>query len=84
MGLIMYLVVGGLIGWIASKIMKTDAQQGVFLNVIVGIVGAFLAGLVASGGSIGAGITVTSVVFSLIGAVVLLGAINLFRRGSVR
>jgi len=84
MGLIMYLVVGGLIGWIASKIMKTDAQQGVFLNVIVGIVGAFLVGLVTSGGSIGAGITATSIVFSLIGAVVLLGAVNLFRRGSIR
>ncbi len=50
-GLIIWLVVGGIIGWIASKIMRTDGQQGIFLNIVVGIVGAFLAGLVINGGS---------------------------------
>ena len=44
MNFIIWLVVGGLIGWIASMIMKTDAQQGVILNVVVGIVGALLGG----------------------------------------
>ena len=42
MNLIIWLVVGGLIGWVASLIMKTDAQQGLFLNVVVGIVGALI------------------------------------------
>ena len=46
MNLIIFLIVGGLIGWVASKIMGTDAQQGVLLNVVVGIVGAFLGGLI--------------------------------------
>jgi len=42
MGLILWLIIGGVIGWIASMIMRTDAQQGIFLNIVVGIVGAFL------------------------------------------
>ncbi|RJF93306.1 GlsB/YeaQ/YmgE family stress response membrane protein [Sphingomonas cavernae] len=82
---ILWLIIGGVIGWLASIVMRTDAQQGIFLNVIVGIVGAFLAGLVLSGGSINnAGINVTSLVASFVGAVVLLGIVNLIRRGSVR
>ncbi len=44
MGIIAWLIFGGLVGWIASKIMGTDAQQGILLNIIVGIVGAFLGG----------------------------------------
>lgn len=82
---ILWLVIGGVIGWLASIVMRTDAQQGIFLNVVVGIVGAFLAGLVLSGGSINsAGINVTSLVASFVGAVVLLGIVNLIRRGRVR
>lgn len=84
MGFIMYIVVGGILGWLASMIMRTDAQQGIFLNIVVGIVGAFLAGLVISGGSIGDGITLRSALASLVGAVVLLGIVNLIRRGKVR
>ena len=45
MGIILWLIVGGIIGWLASMIMRTDAQQGIFLNIIVGIVGAFIGGL---------------------------------------
>ena len=52
MGIILWLVIGGVIGWLASIIMRTDAQQGIFLNIVVGIVGAFIGGLVISGGSI--------------------------------
>ncbi|MDB5696572.1 MAG: transglycosylase [Sphingomonas bacterium] len=82
---LIWLVVGGVVGWLASIIMKTDAQQGIFLNVIVGIVGAFIAGLVVSGGSINnAPLNITSFLVSLVGAVVLLAIVNLVRRGRVR
>ncbi|CAN5407701.1 GlsB/YeaQ/YmgE family stress response membrane protein [soil metagenome] len=85
MGLILWLVIGGVIGWLASIVMRTDAQQGIILNVVVGIVGAFLAGLVINGGSINnAGIDARSLIASFIGAVVLLAIVNLIRRGSVR
>jgi len=86
---IIWLIVGGVIGWIASLIMKTDAQQGAFLNVVVGIIGAALAGWLISpilgiptinqdAFSFGA------LVVSLIGAVILLAIVNLFRRRTVR
>ena len=79
------LVIGGVIGWLASIVMRTDAQQGIFLNIIVGIVGAFIGGLIFSGGSINnAGLNLYSFLVSLLGAVVLLAIVNLFRRGSVR
>ena len=89
MNLIILLVVGGLIGWVASMIMRTDAQQGIFLNIVVGIVGAMLAGFLITpligGAPITSGvISIQSVVVSLLGAVVLLAIINLFRRGAVR
>ncbi len=85
MGIILWLIIGGIIGWLASIIMRTDAQQGIFLNIVVGIVGAFLGGLIISGGSINnAPLTVTSFLVSLLGAVVLLAIVNLVRRGRVR
>ena len=83
-GIIIWLVVGGIIGWLASIIMRTDAQQGILLNIVVGIVGAFLAGLIFNGGSINQDINLTSILISLVGAVVLLAIVNLFRRGRVR
>ncbi|KQO05645.1 MULTISPECIES: GlsB/YeaQ/YmgE family stress response membrane protein [unclassified Sphingomonas] len=85
MGLILWLIIGGVIGWIASMIMRTDAQQGILLNIVVGIVGAFIGGLILSGGSINsAPLTLTSFLVSLVGAVILLAIVNLVRRGSVR
>lgn len=89
MNFIILLVVGGLIGWVASIIMRTDGQQGMFLNVVVGIVGSMLAGFIVTpllGGApiTSGGISLTTVIVSLMGAVVLLGIINLFRRGSAR
>lgn len=88
MGIIVWLIVGGVVGWLASIIMRTNAQQGILLNVIVGIVGAVLAGLVISPmvgiGSINDGLTMGSFLVSLLGAVILLAIVNLFRRGSVR
>lgn len=72
-------------GWLASKIMRTDAQQGLILNVVVGIVGAFLAGLLFTGGTINqAPLSIESFLISLLGAVILLGIVNLLRRGSLR
>ena len=85
MGIILWLIVGGVIGWLASIIMRIDAQQGIFLNIIVGIVGAFIGGLIISGGSINnQPLNVTSFLVSLIGAIILLAIVNLVRRGSVR
>lgn len=86
---IVWLVVGGVIGWLASLIMKTDGQQGVILNIVVGIAGAALGGLVISP-MVGMGtinddmFNIRSLIVSLAGAVILLGIVNLFRRGSVR
>ena len=89
MNLIIWLVVGGLIGWVASMIMRTDAQQGVLLNVVVGIVGALLGGWFISPllgqGTINSGdFSLGGLLVSLLGAVVLLAVVNLFRRGRAR
>jgi uncharacterized membrane protein YeaQ/YmgE (transglycosylase-associated protein family) len=87
--LIVWLIVGGVLGWIASMLMRTDAQQGTFLNIVVGIVGAGLAGFLISPmlgvPTINENVfSVGSLIVSLLGAVVLLAIINLFRRGRVR
>jgi uncharacterized membrane protein YeaQ/YmgE (transglycosylase-associated protein family) len=84
--LIVWLIVGGLVGWVASIIMKTNAQQGALLNVVVGVIGAFLGGVLLAplfgAGTINQGdFSPMSLLVSLIGAVVLLAVVNLFRRG---
>lgn len=88
MGIIVWLVVGGVVGWLASIVMRTDGQQGLLLNVVVGIVGALLAGFVVSPllgiGTINEGISIGTFLVSLVGAIILLAIVNLFRRGSVR
>ena len=89
MNILIWLVVGGVIGWIASLIVGTDAQQGVLLNVIVGIVGALLGGWLISPligiGTINQGaFSLPALGESLAGAVVLLVIVNLVRRGTVR
>jgi uncharacterized membrane protein YeaQ/YmgE (transglycosylase-associated protein family) len=88
MGILVWLIVGGVVGWLASIIMRTDAQQGILLNVVVGIVGALLAGFIVSPmlgvGTINEGISLATFLVSLVGAVVLLAIVNLFRRGRVR
>jgi uncharacterized membrane protein YeaQ/YmgE (transglycosylase-associated protein family) len=88
MGILVWLIVGGVVGWLASIIMRTDAQQGILLNVVVGIVGALLAGFVVSPmlgiGTINQGISIATFLVSLVGAVILLAIVNLFRRGRVR
>jgi len=85
MNFILWLVIGGVVGWLASIVMRTDAQQGIVLNVVVGIVGAFIAGLIFSGGNINnGGLSVYTFLTSLVGAIILLAIVNLVRRGSVR
>ncbi|ATY32837.1 GlsB/YeaQ/YmgE family stress response membrane protein [Sphingomonas psychrotolerans] len=84
MGLIIWLVIGGVVGWLASIIMRTDAQQGIFLNIIVGIVGAFIGGLLFGGSINNGAITPMTFLVSLLGAVILLAIVNLVRRGAVR
>ncbi|MEO6091621.1 MAG: GlsB/YeaQ/YmgE family stress response membrane protein [Novosphingobium sp.] len=89
MTLILVLIIGGIIGWLASILMRTDGQQGILLNVVVGIVGAVLAGFLITPLIGGAPITsgnfdVLSLFASFLGAVILLAIVNLFRRGSVR
>ncbi len=86
----LWLLFGALVGWLASLAMRTDAQQGLLLNIVVGIVGAFLGGLVFNFMGIG-GSTINNSDFSLgallvsfVGAIILLAIVNLARRGTVR
>ena len=85
MSFILWLVVGGLLGWVASMIMGTNDKQGIFLNIVVGIVGAFLGGLLLAP-LFGTGtinqydFSIGSLLVSLLGAVVLLFVVGLFRR----
>lgn len=89
MNFIIWLIVGGVLGWLASIVMKTDGQQGMFLNVVVGIIGALIAGYVVAPllgtGTINTNdFSVSGLVVSFIGAVLLLAIVNMFRRGAVR
>ena len=86
LNIIVWLIVGGLVGWVASIIMKTNAQQGILLNVIVGIVGAFVAGYVLTPllgiGTINQNdFSLPALLVSLGGAVILLFVVSLFRGG---
>ena len=89
MNIIIWLIVGGVIGWLASLLMKTDGQQGIFLNVIVGIVGAMLGGWLISP-LVGVGtinqdnFSLPALVVSFVGAAILLAVVNLVRRGTAR
>lgn len=89
MNFIIWLVVGGLIGWVASMIMRTDAQQGIILNVVVGIIGALLGGwflspLLGTGTINSNDFSLGGLGVSLLGAIILLAIVNLVRRGSAR
>lgn len=89
MNFILWLIIGGILGWIASMIMHTNAQQGMLLNIVVGIVGAIVAGLLLTPlfgiGTINqSDFSLPSLLVSLLGAVVLLAIVNLVRRGAVR
>lgn len=89
MNILVYLIVGGIIGWVASIIMGTNAQQGILLNVIVGVVGAFIAGwfltpLFGIGTINQANFSLPALLVSLLGSVILLAVVGLFRRSGYR
>jgi uncharacterized membrane protein YeaQ/YmgE (transglycosylase-associated protein family) len=89
MNIIFWLVVGGLIGWVASIVMRTDGQQGILLNVVVGIVGAtlggwFLSPLVGVSTINQNNFSIGGLIVSFVGAVALLAIVNLLRRGATR
>lgn len=78
MGIILWIVFGALVGWIASLIMKTDAQQGAILNIVVGIIGAVLGGWIMSffGNTGVTGFNLYSFIVALVGAMVLIGIVK--------
>ncbi|MGB4833902.1 MAG: GlsB/YeaQ/YmgE family stress response membrane protein [Candidatus Moraniibacteriota bacterium] len=82
MSFLIYIIFGGVVGWVASMIMKTDGQQGILLNVVVGVVGSalgsWLAGFFGYGGA--SGFNLQSFIVALIGAVVLIAIIKALRR----
>ena len=85
MSFISWIIVGGILGWVASMFMKTNDQQGIFLNIVVGIVGAFLGGMLLAPlfgtGTINQNdFSLGSLLVSLVGAVILLAIVNFFRR----
>lgn len=89
MALILVLVVGGSLGWLASIVMLAGDKQGALLNIVIGIIGAVLAGFLitplVSGAPITSGsLDAMSLLSSFLGALVLLAVVNLFLRGAVR
>lgn len=85
MNLIIYLIAGAIVGYIASRIMKTNSQQGLILDIVVGVIGAFLAGYFISPilkiGTINDAITLPTMLVSLLGSVILLAIVRLIQRG---
>ena len=86
MGIIAWLILGGLAGWIASIIMKKNQSMGAFANIVVGIVGALIGGFIMSllGKQGVMGFNMESLLIAILGSVVLLAIVNLIRKGSVR
>ena len=89
MGIILWLIIGGVVGWLASIVMRRDGSQGIFLNIVVGIVGAMLGGWLVGplvgAPSINSGqISIASLLVSFIGAIILLAIVNLISRNRVR
>ena len=79
-----WVILGGIIGWIASIVMRTDKQQGILLNIVVGIIGTFIGALIFFRGDMQRPVTIQAFIVALLGAMLLLALINLFRRGRVR
>lgn len=76
MGLILSLIVGAVIGWLASLVMKTNAQMGALMNILVGIVGAWLGGVLAGLLGFAATTTAASLIVGIIGACVLIALLK--------
>ena len=90
MNLIIALVIGGVIGWLASIVMRTNAQQGILLNIVVGIVGSLLGSFLlgrffgADGNIMNSPLDGGTLIAAFLGAVILLAVVNMFQRGRVR
>ena len=89
MNIIVWLVIGGLIGWVASMVMGTNGRQGILLNVVVGIAGAALGGWLFGGvlstSTINQGnLSFSGIMVSLVGAIILIAALKMFRGGASR
>jgi uncharacterized membrane protein YeaQ/YmgE (transglycosylase-associated protein family) len=89
MNFIIWLIVGGIVGWIASLLMRTSGQQGLILNVVVGIVGAFVAGLLLTPllgiGTINqSDFSLPALIVSILGAVILLAFVSLIQGKGLR
>lgn len=90
MGLILALIIGGIIGWLASIVMRTNAQQGILLNIVVGIVGSLIGSFLlggffgADGSIINSPLDGGTLIAAFLGAVILLAIVNMFSRGAVR
>lgn len=83
--LLIWLVAGAAIGWVASIMMRTNAQQGTIMNIVVGIVGALVGGFLLGANTINENVfNLNALLVSLVGAVVLLAIVNLVQRGRVR
>jgi uncharacterized membrane protein YeaQ/YmgE (transglycosylase-associated protein family) len=82
--LLVWLILGGIIGWIASLVTRTDAQQGIVLNIVVGVSGAFVGALAFYRGEMHRPVELESFIVALLGSILLLALTNLFRRGHVR
>ncbi len=82
MGIILWIIFGALVGWIASLIMKTDAQQGGLVNIIVGVLGAVIGGwLMSMFGETGvSGFNIYSFLVAILGAVALIAVVKALRR----
>jgi uncharacterized membrane protein YeaQ/YmgE (transglycosylase-associated protein family) len=82
--LIIYLIAGAIVGYIASRIMKTNSQQGLLLDIVVGVIGAFIAGYfitpLVGVGTINSAITIPTMIVTLLGSVVLLWIVKSVRR----
>ncbi|AIT80936.1 GlsB/YeaQ/YmgE family stress response membrane protein [Novosphingobium pentaromativorans] len=87
MGWIIALIVGGIAGWLASKVMNRDASMGIFWNIVVGCIGSVIGNLIANQFGIVGSVQQFSIVgllVAFVGAIILLGIVNLVQRGKVR
>ncbi|MCJ2178584.1 GlsB/YeaQ/YmgE family stress response membrane protein [Novosphingobium album (ex Hu et al. 2023)] len=87
MGWIIALIVGGVAGWLASKVMNRDASKGIFWNIVVGCVGSVIGNLLANQFGITGTVqkfSLTGLIVAFVGAIILLGIVNLVQRGKVR
>lgn len=87
MGWIVALIVGGVAGWLASMVMNRDASMGIFWNIVVGCVGSVVGNLIANQFGISGSVqefSITGLIVAVVGAIILLGIVNLIQRGRVR